>query len=283
MQIDRIEFLKELEEEKILRESIRNVISIVKQRKKKEIQEKQEAENHIRTIVRRLIAEAKTADTDPSPGRTTGINVLEDLLKKIIPVLQDDYKILTTDEQQRSSFRAHILNGVLKALKPIAVSNEAGAEGAEAPQEDEFINIAEAIAEALDVDIGDEEKFIDIDPDEDPETEELSPQEEFGAGVEGHDLTGRNMAFTSFKKIQSNIIDAFELLENEEDENIFLDYLITNLKLYFDKFEAEIAPNLEEPTTPEYEDAAAETPDMAPEDDLGGPEDDLEGGAELGL
>ena len=276
MQVDRIEFLKELEEEKILRESIRNVISVVKRRKKKEIQEKQEAENHIRTIVRQLIGEAKTADTDPAPGKTTGINVLEDLLKKIIPVLQDDYKILTTDEQQRASFRAHILNGVLKALKPIAVSNEAGTDSAETPQEDEFINIAEAIAEALDVDIGDEEKFIDIDPDEDPEAEELSPQEEFGAGIEGHDLTGRNMAFTSFKKIQSNIIDAFELLENEEDENIFLDYLITNLKLYFDKFEAEITPNLEEPTTPEYEAAADELPATEPDDDL-------EGGAELGL
>ena len=73
----------------------------------------------------------------------------------------------------------------------------------------------------------------------------------------------------------SNIIDAFELLENEEDENIFLDYLITNLKLYFDKFEAEIAPSLEEPTTPEYEAAADDVKDAA--------DDDLEGGAELGL
>jgi len=34
MQIDRIEFLKEMEEEKLLRENIRRVISVVKQRKK---------------------------------------------------------------------------------------------------------------------------------------------------------------------------------------------------------------------------------------------------------
>ena len=48
---------------------------------------------------------------------------------------------------------------------------------------------------------------IDIEDDETPEEkEESSPQEEFGAGVEGHDLTGRNMAFTTYKKIQSNII-----------------------------------------------------------------------------
>ena len=83
------------------------------------------------------------------------------------------------------------------------------------------------------------------------------------------------MAFTSFKKISQNIIDAFELLENEEDENIFLDYLITNLKLYFDKFEAELSPSIEEPTTPEYEEAAADVEEA--------PEEELEGGAELGL
>ena len=34
---------------------------------------------------------------------------------------------------------------------------------------------------------------------------------------------------------------------------MFYDYLVTNLKLYFDKFEDELAGKLEEPTTPEYE------------------------------
>ena len=47
------------------------------------------------------------------------------------------------------------------------------------------------------------------------------------------------------------------------------------LKLYFDKFEAEIAPSLQEPTTPEYEKASDAVDDAA--------DDDLEGGAELGL
>ena len=51
--------------------------------------------------------------------------------------------------------------------------------------------------------------------------------------------------------------------------------MITNLKLYFDKFEAEIAPSLQEPTTPEYEKASDAVDDAA--------DDDLEGGAELGL
>jgi len=272
MQINRIEFLKEMEEEKLLRESIRRVISAVKQRKKTKLKERQSDERYLRMIVRQLLKEAETADVDPSPGKTTGINVLEDLLKRIIPVLQDDYKILTTDEQQRESFRAHILNAVMKTLKPIEVSNTAGEAG---DGEEEFIDIMEII----DVEIGDEEKFIDIEDDETPEEKEaLSPQEEFGTGVGGHDLTGRNMAFTTYKKIQSNIIDAYELLENDEDRNIFEDYLITNIKLYFDKFEAELTPSLEEPTTPEYEEAAEEE---IPTEEA--PEEELEGGAELGL
>ena len=137
MQINRIEFLKEMEEEKLLRESIRRVISTIKQRKKTKLKEQQNDERYLRAVVRRLIKEAETADVDPSPGRTTGINVLEDLLKKIIPVLQDDYKQLTTDEQQRESFRAHILNAVMKTLKPIEVSNTAGA-GGEAGGEEEL-------------------------------------------------------------------------------------------------------------------------------------------------
>ena len=45
------------------------------------------------------------------------------------------------------------------------------------------------------------------------------------------------------------------LIANEEDRALFYDYLLTNLKLYFDKFEDELAGNLQEPTTPEYEKA----------------------------
>ena len=67
------------------------------------------------------------------------------------------------------------------------------------------------------------------------------------------------MAYTTFKKIESPIIDAYDLLSNTEDQEIFYDYLIANLKLYFDKFESEIQPNVEEPTNQAY-DSASEQP-----------------------
>jgi hypothetical protein len=34
---------------------------------------------------------------------------------------------------------------------------------------------------------------------------------------------------------------------------MFADYLITNTKMYFDKFEAELSSSVEEPTTKQYE------------------------------
>ena len=64
------------------------------------------------------------------------------------------------------------------------------------------------------------------------------------------------MSFATFKKIQGSILDSWEVLSNDEDKELFYDYLLTNLKLYFDKFEDELKPSLPEPTTPEYEKAA---------------------------
>ena len=73
------------------------------------------------------------------------------------------------------------------------------------------------------------------------------------------------------------------MLSNEEDQRLFYDYLITNLKLYFDKFEDELQPSLPEPTTDEYEaeaekdDVEDEAGDLGGDDDLGlGGEDEFE-------
>ena len=82
-----------------------------------------------------------------------------------------------------------------------------------------------------------------------------SEEEAFGTGLEGLDETGRNMAFTCFKKVSQYILDAYDSLANPKDKEIFIDYLITNVKLYFDKFESEIAKTVDEPTTDEYESA----------------------------
>jgi len=261
-------------EEKVLRENIRQMIRFVKQ---KRTTQAQLDEQKLRGIIQKLIEveELKEAlpDDKPTPNKSTGINVLEDLLKKIIPQLEIDFRQLTTSDEQRKSFRAHILNAVINTLTPTTVNTQAGDVAAEEEVEE--------LAEEVDIEIGaeDDEKFIDIRTDaekaEEEEEEETDPKEEFGAGVQGADETGRNVAFQSFNKVEGPIIDAYELLSNSEDQELFYDYLIANLKLYFDKFESELATTVEEPTNQAYEtakeeEAAAGEEEPAPEgDELG--------------
>jgi hypothetical protein len=229
----------DLVEEVLLRENIRKVIKIVKERQIKEKKKELMAEQMIRKVIRGILAE-RAPVPDEIPNRSTGINVLEDLLKKIIPVLETDFKSLTTSTEQRGSFQAHILNGIQNILA-VANTNAGVIE----------------IDEEIDIEIDDEqdERFIDIDPGSE---EEIDPKEDFGSGLADSELdqTGRNVAFHSFKKVEQNILDSYELLSDSEDKRVFYDYLLTNVKLYFDKFEDELAPEVPDITTPEYEQAA---------------------------
>ena len=263
-------------EEKILRENIRHLIKHVKQ---KRLDEKSQLRQIIRSFANHefgaILDESSTPDVQPTPNKSTGINVLEELLKKIIPVLETDYKSLTTDNSQRESFRSHIINAVVNTLTPAKVNTAAG-EGGELAE-----NIEEAdMDEEIEIDVGDDagdDKFIDIRTDAEKaaeeEEEEEDPIADFGAWVEG-DETGRNVAYQSFKKIENNIIDAYELLSNEEDQELFYDYLIANLKLYFDKFEGELSAAVDEPTNQAY--------DMAKSDAEAGGEELADTGATLG-
>ena len=244
------------EEEKVLRENIRQMIRFVKQKKTDE-------ETQLRGIINSLIGvelkeivkEASVPDVNPTPNKSTGINVLEELLKKIVPVLETYYKSLTTNTEQRDSFRAHIINAVVNTLTPAKVNTAAGDE-AERLQEVDMDEEIE-ISVGGDAGEGDDEKFIDIRTDaekaaEEEDEEEADPRDDFGAGVEG-DETGRNVAYQSFKKIESSVIDSYELLSDPEDQELFYDYLIANLKLYFNKFEEELASAVEEPTNQAYD------------------------------
>ena len=70
--------------------------------------------------------------------------------------------------------------------------------------------------------------------------------------------TGRNFAQDSFKRVEKQIVDAYDMLADEKDQKLFYDYLLTNVMLYFDKFEDELTETLPDVTTPEYEEEKAE-------------------------
>ncbi len=267
---------KELKTEMLLRRHIRKKI------RENLAKEKQE-EFALRSLIRKMLIEGDVSDVHPH--RSTGINVLEDVLKKSIPTLRADYKRLTTDKKQRDSFRAHIVKAVEDQLKPSLVNDKypleeptpdpttdgekpsdrvskdvdaaftSSAGGGESPEnmsDDDLASELEALEEAeiniTDEPESDEEKFAAVEDDDGP-----SDEEAFGQGLEGLDETGRNMAYTSFRKISQYILDAYDTLANMEDKNVFVDYLVTNLKLYFDKFEAELSKQVVEPTTDQYQ------------------------------
>ena len=263
------EMREEIIIERKLRSHIRNRLkSIIAEQKRVQLQEEQA----LRKVIRQILKEGDISDIHPH--RSTGINVLEDLLKKMIPTLRTDYKRLTSDESQRKSFRAHLIKAIKDSLVPSQVNDKYGStgggtegallsspepEGDVSDEEDLMSALEEAVRDALsevEVEItdetepGDEDKKIPVEDDDTP-----SEEEAFGAGLEDMDETGRNMAFTCFKKVQQYILDSYDSLANTEDKKIFVDYLITNVKLYFDKFEDELQKTVEEPTTDEYEQA----------------------------
>ena len=252
-----MDFRQELIEEVRLRTFLQRAI---KARYIKHKSESLNEERDLRKIIRRLLE----SDTEKTQHRSTGINVLEDLLKKIVPVIEQDYKMLTTDPDQRKSFSAHIVSAIENTIAPVSATDDAG------------ISLMELrILKEIEVELGtasdedsedlDSSAFIDIagDSDEEGAMQDLGDE----------DKTGLNFAQSTFGKIEKQIVDAYSLLGNDEDKDLFYKYLITNIKLYFDKFEDELKTTIDEPTTPEYEDEKGKSDDSGSGEEESGEEE----------
>jgi hypothetical protein len=246
---------------KILREHIRNTLRTIKKKQKEDLKEKNLQEYKLRKMIRSIIKEAEDIVTHES----TGINVLADLLETIVPILKSFYKKLGTDVEQRKSFRAHIIKSVQNLLAPVSVMFKAGGtagkpiEQRPVPPESELVETDE-VEEKLSVKVPEEDPaFIPLKADRkeaaeaEKDTSKEPNAEDVFQPIEGEDETGRNIALQSFKRVEKQIREAYTMLANEEDRDLFYDYLITNLKLYFDKFEDELQSTVPEPTTAEYE------------------------------
>lgn len=252
MQIDRNELIREVRKEMKLRKFISESLEKIFASNVKEATSQLLEERELRNVLVGVIAEA---GAEVVPHRSTGINVLEDLLKKIIPIIEQDYKKLTSSSEQRDAFKSHVVNAIQNSLAPMRAAEEAGEPIIDL---DEDIDVELSPAQELGLEMPsdldadniepDEDKFIDIDGDGVPD----NVDSDIDAPQTG-DMTGRNFAENTFNKIEKQIGEAYALLGDLEDKDVFYDYLITNIKLYFDKFEDELSRVLPEPTTPEYE------------------------------
>lgn len=258
--IERKKFIEEL----ALRESIRTALTTIRTKE-------HGREEEVRKAIRSMLQE----EVKDAPYKSTGINELETLLKKIVPVIEPDYKSLTTALEQRESYRAHILNAVQNALSP---SGAAGAMNRDdigvldLPGEEDFGLEEDETNEEITIAVAGDDKFIDIEDGPSAADEDEEKANEFS--VDGEEETGRNFAAMTWDRIETNIVDSYRKLSNDKDRELFYDYLMANLKLYFDKFEDELASIVDEPESEIYNQE---------KDTLGTEENDELGAEELAL
>lgn len=152
-------------QEKLLREFIRRtfVSNLLKE---------QREEHAVRTYVRSLISEVKNeqylstlfeAKDMANPHPNTGINKLRDAIRKAKPSIKAKYQQLTTDPEQRESFKNHFLTAMVRLFDELDALNAQGKE-------------AEDVAAAL----GDEKITSDLEA---PPTDMTSA--EMAADLEG--------------------------------------------------------------------------------------------------
>lgn len=251
----------------------------------------------LRTIVRNILLQEATDVNTDTPNRSTGINVLATTLKLVIPILKQGYEQLTTSPDQRRSFRAHVIQNAINTLVRVDLTTGSEEERRAGDQEREEVQMPENPEVApgeeplpeetpeeapapevpeetleeqdIETDVQDD-KFIDIEPKEpEPEPEPapkgatnvakaVSGQKEF-VKIGGLDAIGMGIAQKTFPKVQKQIADGYAMLSLKSDKEDYADFLVANLKMYFDQFDQEQNTDLAEPTSPEYEKAKANT------------------------
>ena len=229
---------EDLMEEIRLRKTIRKIIA---ENKKKELNE----ERRLRSVIRRMLTEAKQADE--VVYQNTGVNKLRDLLRNIIPSIQDGYKDLTTSSAQREAYTNHLMIGIQSLLSIADLSKNAASNP----------TVDVELEEDIGVEIGQEDPTrmdLDIGKQEEPELEIEDPRSEEEKLVSGDEmptdpdqLTGMREAAVTLKKVQTQILNTYETLSNPEDEKAFKEYILPNIEAHLGDIESEItaAPEME--------------------------------------
>ena len=269
--IDRSEFIEELE----LRESIQKMIRIAKSKRFTKAKEAWLEERKFRELLSELIVEVAAEDPADNPYDSTGINALADMFKNTnyLQVIRSSYKQLTSNEEQRKSFRKMFLNLINRLMIQIANREDAGQDVESAADLKDMSLTEEVEIDIEDDGLNDMSKFIDVpDVTGSSEEEEKTTIDDDPRDVEISDVDkkGSKNALEAFEDVESTIIKHFAGMD-EKDREEFRDYALTNTKLYMNQFESELEnpANLQEPESPDYDPNAAEADDLPGDEDLG--------------
>jgi len=274
---------KEIQTEMMMRQYIRNKIKKQLWEQKK-IEEQQEYE--LRLVIRSLIKEAKeNANPHPNTGINKlrdAFRKAKPTLKAKYQQLttSSEQRETFAAHMLRAFVRLFDELDALQAKGDVegevedieTAVGEAPDLGLEAPPEDqeaddienEIDDLLQEMINEVQVDIKDDEMDIVSDDEKDAEEKEIEDnksqaekdfekkkesdkeKEEFGAGLDG-DATGRNQAFDAFRLVQTYFSDAYLDLSNEEDQKMYRDWCLYNMKLLFQNFEEALPTNPEEP------------------------------------
>ena len=249
--------------EQLMREYIRNKI---RSQLHEETKKQEEEEYQLRLTIRELIKEAKE-NANPHPN--TGINKLRDSFRKAKATIKSKFQQLTTDPEQRVTFRAHFLNAFEKLFGELDALNARGLPD-EKPEGDDMDLQAPPEETESDMSLDGSEDEIDailkevkIDLENDPEVDvegddqtkkdfaskkKKEKENEMGLPeVEAGDTTGRNQSFDTFRLVQSYFSDAYLDLDNDADKDMFKDWCMYNLDLLLKNYEEQLASQPEEP------------------------------------
>jgi len=235
---------KKMVSEMMLREHVNHLINNVND----SISEsKKKSEFLLRNQIRKLIKEA--AEGSVETYDSTGINILKTTLEKVIPIIEEGYKSLTTSKDQRGSFRNHIINAIGVTLSSVDTTSSETSDWltkvGEDTQQEEDISVKVDGKKSPSLSTDDENKFIDVQR-KSKKMQKLDKKVEPFV-IPGEDITGKNIAMLTYDQVEKYIIDSYSLLDDAEDKKLFYSYLLANLKLYFNRFEEEMTSSVVEP------------------------------------
>lgn len=210
------------------------------------IQKMIEEEIQLNSSIQKLINEA----VEVPPRQNTGLNVAEEVLKSVVPVLESGYKQLTTNIEQRESFKKHIMNSLKYFILPREISNKIDAPANDGKLEEQVPEQADPKNEVPLLGKPEKDPSKNDTSFTDKEDDQVSPEQ---FQVSGEDLTGRNAAYEVFKNIKAPIRKGYNKVQaNPQDREIYTRAISSNLLAHMDRFEKELQASPETLTTPDY-------------------------------
>ena len=226
MQINRHKFINGLLEERKLRTIVRKGIKVILEKRKQNSKQLRE-ELQLKQIVRSLVKEGTKKNIKQHDS--TGMNELEKLVTStnFLSELKNAYVLLSTNIEQRESFRQHIMNAIENMFARDELNrepDEVERERKEAkPESNVPVTPASDVEDQNDIVAQITEALLSLN-----EQEMTSAAKSAFVVLPEMERTGAIHAKTAWNKVEELLSTALGELPLEEDRQVFKKYLLLN-------------------------------------------------------